>query len=41
LYRLQVSKVLVKDTIINTINKFNFKGWYEYNENWIRFYSKW
>ena len=26
LYRLQVSKVLVKDTIINTINKFNFKG---------------
>ena len=25
-YRLQVSKVLVKDTIINTINKFNFKG---------------
>ena len=26
LYRLQVSKVLVKDTIINTINKFNYKG---------------
>ena len=26
LYRLKVSKVLVKDTIINTINKFNFKG---------------